>query len=133
MSSMRFVFGPSLGTLSFPAPPADPASPGDPTAPAPKADVLGSLVSYDQTAATLAFPAYDPATAAAPDETRVYLLPVGMPIPRTEDEWVASGASFGSNSTPVPPEGVSAYPVEYPRSLLPAGDYIGQVVFGFNV
>jgi len=94
-------------------------------------DVVGELVSYDDSGAVLRFPAFDIVEGVAPSEVRLYGLPVGLPIPATADGWVDSGAAYGVNAEPISNAGEDAYHVPTPAGE--PGDYIGQVVFAFAV
>jgi hypothetical protein len=95
-------------------------------------DVIGRVVSWDAEKVILEFDPVDETKQQYPAESRVYLLPVGYPAPATPDDWIGYGLSFGVSNAPIDPvTGAGEYAIAMPSA--PPGDYLAQVVHGFEV
>lgn len=117
---MRYVLGAALGILTVEAAKSPSLE-----------DVIGKPVSWDAKAVVLDFPPIDIATQQHPGETRVYLLPEGFDVPKTADDWIASGLPYGQSTEVIDPAGQAGYPVPVPTSA--PGRYFTQIIHGYVI
>lgn len=125
---LRYVMGRTFARQA-PEVPAD-ATPAGPAVV--KLDVEVEVVSVDDVkgVVVLRVPPYDLAKYNRLSVVRAYLVPVSDPAPATADDFVASAYPFVSedvSAIQTGGEGVLQLPV------VPAGDYVGQLVLGFEV
>ena len=126
--TLRWEVGDAMGVV-VPAAPGPGALPSDP-APSRKVDVKPRIRGLVGENLVVAYPPFDPATAAAPVETRAYFLKAGDPIPATAADWTASGVPYASSTDPVPAAGVEPYPLVL--AGVEPGNYLVQILLGFN-
>jgi hypothetical protein len=124
---LEYELGVQIGSVTIAVAPEPAPGPVDPPK---KTRVKASFGSKDDAGFSLVFPAFDAATAQAPDENRLYLLPEGSDQPSTAQGWVDSPYVYSLIADPVAPEGAPAYVVPYP--VAPAGNYVAQVIHGYN-
>ena len=118
---MRYVLGPAVGPFTV-----------QPTAPVPGAlvDLAGTITAHDDNGVTINFVAFDPAASQPAAEIKLFLVPEGHPVFATVDEFLASTYAVTTHANTPDPAG---HDVIVPKPEVPAGSYVGQVVFGYAV
>lgn len=116
---MRYVLGPTFNhTVIVP----DAPQPGQPV------DMVASVLSVDATGVAVSFAAPSQ-PVNIPAEVRVYLAPVGSPLPGDADAWVASSYHVSAAQPAIDPAAGGTCSI--PMPMVDPGDYFGQVVVGY--